>query len=257
MRAAFIVLPLLALVACARGDAAAPPAAGPPARPVLVELFTSQGCSSCPPADRLVADLAAQPPGERAVVPLAFHVDYWNYIGWQDPFSSAEWTARQRRYGAALGSGRIYTPELVVAGTADCVGTDASRLRRLAAAAAAEPERATVELRPAARSAASWSVTVKAQRQAQPGAPAAEVLVALYENGLETPVRSGENANRRLHNDRVVRRLLRAATLPAGGGSAEQRLEVPIDPSWGKDVGLVAFVQEPSTLRVLAVAEVR
>jgi len=102
MRAAFIVLPLLALVACARGDAAAPPAARAPARPVLVELFTSQGCSSCPPADRLVADLAAQPPGERAVVPLAFHVDYWNYIGWQDPFSSADWTARQRRYGTGF-----------------------------------------------------------------------------------------------------------------------------------------------------------
>ncbi|HET9768631.1 MAG TPA: DUF1223 domain-containing protein, partial [Thermoanaerobaculia bacterium] len=160
MRTAFALLPLLAFVACARGDAAAPPAAaaGAPARPVLVELFTSQGCSSCPPADRLVAELAAQPPGERAVVPLAFHVDYWNYIGWQDPFSAAEWTARQRRYGAALGGGRIYTPELVVGGTADCVGTDASRLRRLAAAAAAEPERATVELLPAARGAASWPV---------------------------------------------------------------------------------------------------
>jgi hypothetical protein len=81
------------------------------------------------------------------------------------------------------------------------------------------------------------------------------VLVALFENGLETPVGRGENAHRKLHNDRVVRRLVRAATLPAGGGSAEQRLELALDPAWGKDVGLVAFVQEPSTLRVLAVTE--
>jgi len=226
-----------------------------PGRPVLVELFTSQGCSSCPPADRMLAEIAAQPLGERAVIPLAFHVDYWNYIGWTDPFSSADWSARQRRYGTAFGNGRIYTPELVIAGAVDCGGTDGSRLRKLVAAAAAEPERATVELQPAARSAGSWPVTVKAQRRAEPGAPAAEVLLAVYENGLETPVSRGENASRQLHNDRVVRRLVRAATLPAGGGNAEQRVEVPIDPKWGMDVGLVAFVQEPSTLRVLAVAE--
>src|SRR6185436_13565899 len=205
MRAALALLPLVALLACARGDAAAPPS-GTPARPVLVELFTSQGCSSCPPADRLLAELAAQPLGERAVVPLAFHVDYWNYIGWTDPFSSADWSARQRRYGTAFGGGRIYTPELVVAGTADCVGTDNSRLRKLVAAAAAEPERATVELAAAPRAGGKWPLTVRAQRQPQPGAPAAEVFVALYENGLETPVGAGENARRNLHNDRVVRR---------------------------------------------------
>ncbi|HXT21499.1 MAG TPA: DUF1223 domain-containing protein [Thermoanaerobaculia bacterium] len=254
MRAALALLPLVALLACARGDAAAPPS-GTPARPVLVELFTSQGCSSCPPADRMLAELAAQPAGERAVVPLAFHVDYWNYIGWTDPFSSVDWSERQRRYGSAFGGGRIYTPELVIAGASDCVGTDGAKLRKLVAKAAAEPERATVELQPGSRVAGSWRVTVRAQRRAEAGAPAAEVLLALYENGLETPVSRGENASRQLHNDRVVRRLVRAATLPAGGGNAEQRIEVPVDAAWGRDVGLVAFVQEPSTLRVLAVAE--
>jgi len=255
MRAAFALLPVLVLLACAGGDAAASPSAAGPARPVLVELFTSQGCSSCPPADRALAELAAQPAAARNVIPLAFHVDYWNYIGWTDPFSSADWSARQRRYGAAFGGGRIYTPELVVSGAADCVGTDDSRLRRLVAAAAAEPERATIELAPAPRAGGKWPLTVRARRQPQPGAPAVEVLVAVYENGLETPVGAGENAHRKLHNDRVVRKLVRAATLPAGGGSAEQRLELALDPAWGKDVGLVAFVQEPSTLRVLAVTE--
>ncbi|HEV8239426.1 MAG TPA: DUF1223 domain-containing protein [Thermoanaerobaculia bacterium] len=255
MRPALALLPLLVLLACAGGDAAASPTASSPARPVLVELFTSQGCSSCPPADRLMAELAAQPAAQRDVIPLAFHVDYWNYIGWTDPFSSADWSARQRRYGTAFGGGRIYTPELVVAGTTDCVGTDESRLRRLVAAAAAQPESATVELAPAPRAGGKWPLTVRARRRPQAGAPAAEVLVAVYENGLETAVGRGENAHRKLHDDRVVRRLVRAATLPAGGGSAEQRLELVLDPTWGKDVGLVAFVQEPSTLRVLAVAE--
>src|ERR1051325_11483071 len=140
MRAAFALLPVFALLACAGGDAAASPSsAASPARPVLVELFTSQGCSSCPAADRALAEIAAQPAAQRNVIPLAFHVDYWNYIGWTDPFSSADWSARQRRYGAAFGGGRIYTPQLVVAGAADCVGTDDSRLRKLVAAAAAEP----------------------------------------------------------------------------------------------------------------------
>jgi hypothetical protein len=249
MRAIVALLPLLALLAGARGDAAATPR-----RPILVELFTSQGCSSCPPADRLLARLAAEP-GERTVIPLAFHVDYWNHLGWQDPFSSPRWSERQRRYGVAFGAGRIYTPELVVAGRADCVGTDAAALRRLVAAAAAEPVTATVAVDPAARAGAVWPARIRAQRQRAAGAPAAEVLVAIYENGLETPVRRGENADRRLRNDRVVRHLARAGSLPAGGGEVDTRLDLPIDAGWSRRLGIVAFVQEPSTLRVLAAAE--
>ena len=78
----------------------------------------------------MLAELAAKPLAERSVIPLAFHVDYWNQLGWRDPFSAAAWSARQRRYGLAFGGGRVYTPELVVAGTADCVGTDRSSLQR-------------------------------------------------------------------------------------------------------------------------------
>ena len=250
MRAAIALAPLLALLACARGDAAAAPG-----RPVLVELFTSQGCSSCPPADRLLAQLAARPLAERTVIPLAFHVDYWNHLGWRDPFSAAAWSERQRRYGIAFGGGRIYTPELVVAGRADCVGNDTASLHRLVAAAAAERELATVTLRLAPRAGGSWPVTVTAQRVREAGAPPAEVLVALYENGLVTPVGRGENARRELRNDRVVRRLVRALSLPAGGGSADARVQLQVDPAWGADVGVVAFVQEPSTLRILAATE--
>ncbi len=100
-------------------DAAAGPTVQPAAASsgpaVLVELFTSQGCSSCPPADRLLGALPGEVDGVQ-VLPLAFHVDYWDDLGWRDPFSSAEWTARQNRYAHALGAGRIYTPQLVVHG---------------------------------------------------------------------------------------------------------------------------------------------
>jgi hypothetical protein len=253
MRPVIALLPLFVLFACARGEASSPAAST--ARPILVELFTSQGCSSCPPADRMLAELAARAPADRSVIPLAFHVDYWNHLGWSDPFSSAAWSERQRRYASAFGADRIYTPELVVAGRADVVGTDGGGMRRLGSEAAREPEGATVAVEAAPRSGGAWPVTIRADRLRAADAPAAEVFVALYENGLETTVGSGENAHRKLHNDRVVRRLVRAASLPAGGGSADTRVELPIDPSWTGELGVVAFVQEPSTMRVLAASE--
>src|SRR6185295_6297026 len=119
----------------ASGDKSAPaPAAGSSSAPIVVELFTSQGCSSCPPADRLLSTLRSDP----RVVPLAFHVDYWNYIGWTDPFSSARWSQRQQAYARAFASNRIYTPQLVVNGTSECVGSNEGEGRqRIAKAEAA------------------------------------------------------------------------------------------------------------------------
>src|SRR3954467_1004983 len=104
-----------------------PPAEGP----VVLELFTSQGCSSCPPAERLLSKLAAAGTlGDRTVAPLAFHVDYWNDLGWADPFSLPAWTERQHQYARALGGNRVYTPELVVGGATGMVGSDASAVRQ-------------------------------------------------------------------------------------------------------------------------------
>src|SRR6185436_12890178 len=93
--------------------------------PVVIELFTSQGCSSCPPADRLLSKLAqAGDLGGKKVAPLSFHVDYWNDLGWNDPYSLPAWTERQRQYASALGDDRVYTPELVVGGGAGMVGSN-------------------------------------------------------------------------------------------------------------------------------------
>ncbi len=95
--------------------------------PVVVELFTSQGCSSCPPADEILATLAARPD----VIPLALHVDYWDYLGWEDPFAQPAFTARQKAYARAKGERMIYTPQMMVGGAESVVGTDGAALDRV------------------------------------------------------------------------------------------------------------------------------
>ena len=113
---------LAALALFAAVLSAAPARAGVPARPaVVVELFTSQGCSSCPPADAYLDELAKQPD----ILALSMHIDYWNGLGWPDPYSSAEVTARQRAYARSLGGHYVYTPEMIVAGRKDAVGSSA------------------------------------------------------------------------------------------------------------------------------------
>ena len=123
-----LALPLLAvlsvLLLLSRSGETEPQRAGDAAGgPVLLELFTSQGCSSCPPADRLLTRLAGDRKLAGQVIPLSFHVDYWDYIGWQDPFASPRWSERQRQYGRAFHSNRVYTPQLVINGRTECVGS--------------------------------------------------------------------------------------------------------------------------------------
>src|ERR1043166_5733066 len=115
-------LGLCVLIACARADGDPRPTIE---GPLVIELFTSQGCSSCPPADRLLSKLAAAGSlGDRALAPLSFHVDYWNELGWADPFSLPAWTERQHQYSRAIGDARVYTPELVIGGANGVVGSN-------------------------------------------------------------------------------------------------------------------------------------
>ena len=157
-------------------------AAAAETRPVVVELFTSQGCSSCPPADRLLGDLAKR--GD--VIALGFHITYWDGAAWRDPLSRPESTQRQTSYDRRLTGGQVYTPQIVIDGTSDAVGSD--RAAVLAAIGAAKP----VAVAPVSFSADRRSVTVGIGTAAQNGT----VLLARYALMRTTQVAGGENANR-------------------------------------------------------------
>jgi hypothetical protein len=167
--------------------------------PVVVELFTSQGCSSCPPADALLGELAQRPD----IVALAFHVDYWDYIGWKDPFATRATTERQRAYARVLKQRYVYTPEMVVEGTGHDTGRERAGIERLLAQAQRRSsKRATPEL---SRS-SSGALTVKLAAFPLEGQPA-DVTLAIYDRRHSTPVASGENQGRMLENFNIVRRL--------------------------------------------------
>ncbi len=242
------VLPALALAAAlASPRHGAALAAGPAERrPVVVELFTSEGCSSCPPADALLARLSREQPVAGAeVIALELHVDYWNYLGWTDPFSSAAFTTRQRAYADAFGQRGVYTPQLVVDGTADLLGSNEPGARAAIATAAREAK-ARVEV---TRSGDRVSIAVTdASEKAGP----ADVWLAITEDGLATAVRRGENAGATLAHGPVVRALDRVATLSgAPGALATKDVEVTVKPAWRREgLRAVAFVQRRGSLHI-------
>jgi hypothetical protein len=249
-RLALLAPLLLALVAAQAPAPAAPEAvaAATSGAPVVLELFTSQGCSSCPPADRLLSRLGRSREGD--VLPLGFHVDYWNYIGWTDPFSSPEWSRRQQDYARRFGSNRIYTPQLVVQGTAECVGSQADCVEAAVARARATPPSWELAVRVSPAGPERLRAVVEGRRVVAGEAGDAELLVALTESGLVTPVGRGENARRTLRDDHVVRRLVRAPA-PA----PEATVDLDLEPGWDRRrLAVVAFVQDRRSLRILGAA---
>ena len=206
---------------------------------VLVELFTSEGCSSCPPADAVLARLhREQPvPGVQLIV-LSEHVDYWNSLGWKDPFSAALFSDRQGQY-----SGHIYTPQAVVDGRADVLGSDERAIVRAVAAAGREPH-GTLRLT-ATPSGVRIAVTGLS------GHSDAEVMVAVVEDGLVSRVERGENAGRTLAHTAVVRALQRGGTIPAAADRWTNEVPVSLDGSWRRP-RVVAFVQDARSRRILA-----
>jgi hypothetical protein len=225
---------------------------------VLVELFTSQGCSSCPPADRLLSELAAREDLE--VIALSFHVDYWNYIGWTDPFSSAAWSARQRAYGKQFGGNRIYTPQMVIDGRLEAVGSNRSTILRLIGRARTAPRRLAVEVVTewASRDRLRARVTSTGLGALEPAEypKTWETWVAVVENGLVTPVGRGENASKVLLNDRVVRRLTRVPHAASKSAKSFNGFEIDVEAGWVRDqLSVVAFVQDAESLQIEATAE--
>ena len=177
---------------------------------------------------------------EANVVPIAYHVDYWNYLGWTDPFSSPAWTQRQMAYVHAFHLEGPYTPQAVVNGSTQLIGSDARGLRTLIRNAPAAE--AAVDL----RTAPGGRVHVSASSKR----PNVDVILAIVEDGIVTPVKRGENAGRSLRNDFVVRRMQRIGPLPF-----DSDVSLELDPAW-KNVRVVAFAQDPRTLRIYGAASV-
>lgn len=229
----------------APGARAEPPSDDPAPRPVVVELFTSQGCSSCPAAERLLAELARTQPVEGVeIVPLAQHVDYWDSLGWKDPYGSPSATARQRDYAARDGWGQVYTPQMVVDGAEELVGGDRRAALRAILRAAERPAVA-VELTvrgfrpdPPRPAAVDWVVNVpRAPEEAGPW----DVVFALVEDGLggeEIP--HGENAGRVLRHDGVVRHFRTIGSVEAGSRDVALGVLAQVHPDW--DAGRVRAV---------------
>ena len=167
--------------------------------PVIVELFTSEGCSSCPPADNLLARLQRIVP-EAEVVPLSEHVDYWNHLGWQDRFSAPLFSMRQEDYGRVFRLESVYTPEMIVDGTAEFNGSDEARARKEIAKAAAGPS-AVTSMTLAGNTVHLHVEKIPAQSRNM------DVFLAITETNLETTVGGGENNGRRLRHVGVVRHL--------------------------------------------------
>jgi hypothetical protein len=202
----------------------------------VVELFTSEGCSSCPPADAVLAELAEGT--DRRVFALAFHVDYWDELGWPDRFASPDSTARQREYARALGLRGVYTPQMIVGGTEQFTGSDRGRAGAAIARAIAKPASVALSLRPRWTGAGSLTVDYDAR-----DAPAGSILdVAVVERAASTSVGAGENAGKTLHHANVVRAFV-AKALDAPAGSVV--VQLPPSPPLGA-ADAVAFVQRPS-----------
>jgi hypothetical protein len=218
-----------------------------PSRPsVLVELFTSEGCSSCPAADELLARLHSTQPLSGEVIALEFHVDYWDRLGWKDPFSSAAFTRRQQEYSRVFGSDRIYTPQMVVDGAAELIGSDEREAHRAIEKAAA---RSHLPLRVTAR-AAGGAVRLSMEAPARPpNTEPIDIFVALAEDGLTSVVKRGENSGRTLAHVAVVRRVEKTAALDADAFVAQG--EWRLDPSWRREnLRAVAWLQGRKSHRV-------
>ena len=270
--AALAVLAVAAVTLSGRGSGGAEPPkkkeaaaanAAPAAarRAVVVELFTSEGCSSCPPADALLARLdAAQPVEGAEVIPLAMHVDYWNQLGWADPFSSRQFSERQGEYAAAFGKGDVYTPQMVVDGVKEFNGSNSSLAQEAIGKAAREPKGEVMLTRSPSQSEVFVRISAQIEKFPKPTeGEAVNVLLALTESGLASDVARGENSGRRLSHVGVVRSLKTLGGLPeAPGTSFRAETEVLIEKGWRREnLRAVVFAQERGTRRVLAAGSLK
>jgi hypothetical protein len=234
---------------------------GPPSReavsPVLVELFTSEGCSSCPPADALLQQLdRTQPVGGAQLIVLSEHVDYWNHIGWTDPYSSRFFSDRQSVYGNRFGLSSVYTPQMVVDGVTEFVGND-SRLASRAVEKALALPKVAVRISDISLDAAK-ALRAHIDTDALPETSKvrkADVYLVVALNHAESQVLRGENSGRRLTHVGVVQSLTKIGSIE-GGRTFSQDVHIKLDSRTDPaNLRVIAFIQQPDQRQVLGVAQ--
>jgi hypothetical protein len=258
-----------ALLTASSGIHAAPPT------PVIVELFTSEGCSDCPPADTLLEKLlATQPVAGAEIIGVGEHVDYWDRLGWKDRFSSAALTGRQQLYQKRFTTESIYTPQMVVDGRVEFVGSDAGAARKAIERTLTQPHGSVridlssvgAESAPPAGAAPMKAEPARSLRVGVtvtdlplvPRGDRADIVVLVTESGLRTEVKRGENHGRTLSHAPVVRYLATIGhTADEASSTASARAEIELAADWQRDrVAVVAFVQEVRGRTILASASV-
>jgi hypothetical protein len=229
--------------------------------PIVVELFTSEGCSSCPPADAFLQKLVeTQPVAGAQIIALGEHVDYWDRQGWKDRFASAALTSRQQVYGARFNTESVYTPQMIVDGRTEFVGSDATAARRALEHARAVPHGSVriafdgTSESGGASGARTLAVAVTAGDLPRTGTDRADVVIAVTEDRLRSDVTRGENHGRVLTHAAVVRYLAPVGEA-ARDAASTVHAEIPIASDWQRSqLTIVAFVQERRARTILAAA---
>lgn len=238
------------------GDSRPPsPADNRNTQPVVVELFTSEGCSSCPPADALLLELEhAQPVEGAKVIALEEHVDYWNHDGWTDPYSSADWTQRQVDYVTKFKEKEPYTPQMIIDGQTQTVGGRESEVKKAIQQAAGQPQtELTLTAGNAGADAAPQFTVHVGKLTGNTDRDSAEVWLAVSESGLSSSVNAGENAGQTLRHASVLRSLHKIGVAKSNTDSAfEASPRVKLKSDWNrKNIQIVVFIQDKKSLRIL------
>ncbi|HZV62356.1 MAG TPA: DUF1223 domain-containing protein [Methylophilaceae bacterium] len=207
----------------------------------LLELYTSEGCSSCPPADEWLSKLQ----GTKHVVRLAFHVDYWDYIGWKDRFAKAAFTARQKQAAALNGASFVYTPQMLLNGRDFRKWRSDSDLNRLIAGISRP-----TDIKLAMKMTGPPGSQIQLQASAQvPESTSVDIYLAIYENNLKSRINAGENNGRELHHDYVVRQLFGPYRFQQAN---HWQRTIPLTDDWQtRDAGVAMFVQNRNSGEVL------
>ena len=205
----------------------------------VMELFTSQGCSSCPPADKLLGKYAQK--NDERIIPIAFHVDYWNRLGWKDPFSNPEYTRRQENYSGLFLNASVYTPQLIINGQKEMVGSDETKIEKSIAAALAEGSAVSITIKNI--TAADNAITI--QYSLEGSIAETSVRAVLIQNKVATKIKAGENGGVLLTNYNVVRDLISSDAAAEGNCVLHIPENIP-----AKDFSVVLFTQNTGTGKI-------